>query len=207
MTRPRRHTRWNRDGGAWEGEISLPSNGFPRNRRTEISSPGEGAAEPGWIQISAPPVGHELAALLKRSLDEATVSAVVSPALGGVVIGHEVARALGCRGIFTERVAGKMTLRRGFEIARDERIVVVEDVTTTGGSIREVVEVVKEHGGRPAAVGLIVNRAGNLDFEVPLVYLVKADIANHRPEVCPLCKKGVPVVKPGTKRTQMERRT
>lgn len=151
--------------------------------------------------------GRELAALLKRSLGEATVSAVVSPALGGVVIGHEVARALGCRGIFTERVAGKMTLRRGFEIARDERIVVVEDVTTTGGSIREVVEVVKEHGGRPAAVGLIVNRAGNLDFEVPLVYLVKADIANHRPEVCPLCKKGVPVVKPGTKRTQMERRT
>jgi orotate phosphoribosyltransferase len=152
-------------------------------------------------------VGQELAALLRGSLGGMVASVVVSPALGGVVIGHEVARALGCRDIFTERVAGKMTLRRGFEIAGGEKVVVVEDVTTTGGSIREVVEVVQAHGGELAAVGLIVNRAGSLDFGAPLVYLVKAEIENHKPETCPLCKNGVPVVKPGTKRNQMGSRS
>jgi len=127
---------------------------------------------------------------------------VVSPAVGGIVIGHEVARALGVRHIFAERIAGEMTLRRGFEVAPGERVIVVEDVFTTGGSVKEVIKVVQELGGEIAAVGSIVNRSVGVDFGVPTAYLVKAEIENHQPAECPLCSGGIEVTKPGTKRLQ-----
>ncbi|MFH1312691.1 MAG: orotate phosphoribosyltransferase [Candidatus Eisenbacteria bacterium] len=151
-------------------------------------------------------VGCELAAAVKDEIGGIDPSVVVSPALGGVVIGHEVARALGSRSIFTERVSGKMSLRRGFGIETGEKAVVVEDVTTTGGSIREVVEVISKGGGEVVGVGLIVNRAKSLSLGVPLAWLVRAEIENHDPENCPLCKAGVTLVKPGSKRIQMEAR-
>jgi orotate phosphoribosyltransferase len=151
-------------------------------------------------------VGRELAQSLKDEIDGVDPSAVVSPALGGVVIGHEVARALGSRSIFTERVSGKMSLRRGFRVEKGEKTVVVEDVTTTGGSIREVVDVISKCGGEVVGVGLIVNRAKDLSLGVPVACLVRAEIVNHEPKNCPLCKAGVALVKPGSKRIQMEAR-
>jgi orotate phosphoribosyltransferase len=128
--------------------------------------------------------------------------AVVSPAVGGIVIGHEVARALGVRHIFAERVAGEMMLRRGFEIAAGEKVIVVEDVFTTGGSVKEVIKVIAGLGGEIVAVGSIVNRSTGVDFGVPTAYLVRAEIENHEPAECPLCSGGIEVTKPGTKRTQ-----
>jgi orotate phosphoribosyltransferase len=154
--------------------------------------------------VRAERVGRNLASLLAAEVGRAGRPVVVSPALGGVIIGHEVARALGSRHVFVERTSGKMSLRRGFQITSGEKAVVVEDVTTTGGSIGEVMEVIAASGGEVLAIGLIVNRAEHLPFDVPVVDLVKARIENHEPGKCPLCRSGVPVVKPGTKRTQAE---
>jgi orotate phosphoribosyltransferase len=148
-------------------------------------------------------VGGYLARLLKEALGDGPPEVVVNPAVGGLIIGHEVARTLGTRCIFAERVAGAMTLRRGFAIAEGERAVVVEDVFTTGGSIKEVMEVVSEAGGKVVAVGSVVNRGVDVDFGVPTVSLVKAVIENYEPADCPMCRDGLEVVKPGTKRTQM----
>ena len=153
--------------------------------------------------VRAEQVGKDLAAELEEKLAGRRPDVVVSPAVGGLIIGHEVARALGARSIFAERLSGKMTLRRGFNIEKGERAVVVEDVFTTGGSIKEVIEVVRERGGEVLAVGSIVNRGVNVDFGVPTAYLVRGQIKNHEPASCPLCKKGIDVVKPGSKRLQM----
>lgn len=151
-------------------------------------------------------VGALLASVLLEEMKGVRPSVVVSPALGGVIIGHEVARALKSRSIFAERVAGKMSLRRGFTIGREDKAVVIEDVTTTGGSIQEVIDVISPVGAEVAGIGLIVNRAGALTFDVPIAYLVKAQIETYVPEKCPLCRSGVPLVKPGSKRIQMESR-
>lgn len=154
-------------------------------------------------------IGRLLAELLSKKAGAVgsggggVAGVVVSPAVGGIVIGHEVSRALGVRNIFAERVAGKMTLRRGFGIAPGEKAIVVEDVFTTGGSIKEVIEVINEMGGEVVAVGSIVNRSVDVDFGVPTVFLVRAEIENHQPGECPLCSGGIEVTKPGTKRLQM----
>ena len=154
--------------------------------------------------VRAERVGRNLASLLSAEIKGHGPAVVVSPALGGVIIGHEVARALGTGHVFVERAGGRMQLRRGFKIEEGQKAVVVEDVTTTGGSIDEVIEVISSGGGQVVGVGLIVNRAADLEFGVPVVHLVRASIENYEPRQCPLCEKGLPVVKPGTKRTQME---
>ncbi|MGQ9604089.1 MAG: orotate phosphoribosyltransferase [bacterium] len=148
-------------------------------------------------------VGSALANQILETVDEKP-SLVVSLALGGVILGHEVARAMVCRHVFVERVAGKMVLRRGFDIRANDRVIVVEDVTTTGGSVNEAIQVVSLLGGRVIGIGAIVNRSKNLDFGKPFVYLVRAEIENFEPSSCPLCAQGVPVAKPGTKRLQVE---
>ena len=145
-------------------------------------------------------VGSRLFHLLGKQVGPLGRCVVASPALGGIIIGHEVARASGSRFVFTERVDGRMTLRRGFKIDRGEKVVVVEDVITTGGSTREVIEVVEERGGRLIGVGSIVNRGAGTDFSVPFAYLVGAEIVNFAPQECPLCQRGMPVVKPGSRR-------
>lgn len=127
---------------------------------------------------------------------------VASPALGGLIIGHEVARSLGARFIFTERdpATGKMTLRRGFTVARGETAVVVEDVITTGGSTRDVVEVLRAAGARVVAAGSIIDRSGGrADVGVPRVALATLQVAAHYPEECPLCHAGLPLMKPGSR--------
>jgi len=142
--------------------------------------------------------GRQLAARLRS----AAAQLVVSPALGGVIIGHEVARALeDVRFFFTERADGAMTLRRGFQIEPGVRALVVEDVITTGGSTREVMEVVTAAGGNVVGVGAIVNRSGEENPFAPLPFaaLLTIDVPNYEASACPLCAEGVPLVKPGSR--------
>ncbi|MFB3827429.1 MAG: orotate phosphoribosyltransferase [Bryobacteraceae bacterium] len=145
-------------------------------------------------------LGQELAEKL-RGLAGGPVAVVASPALGGLIIGHEAARALGARHIFTERGPdGKMTLRRGFGVAAGERAVVVEDVVTTGGSTHDVVEVLRAAGADVLAAGSIVDRSGGrADVGVPRAALVTLSVEAWQPEACPLCAEGKPVVKPGSR--------
>ena len=125
---------------------------------------------------------------------------ILSPALGGVVIGHEVGRALGVRAMFAERQDGALTLRRGFMLAEADRVLVVEDVLTTGGSTRETMQVATASGGRVVGVASIVDRSGGTaTFDVPFQALVDVDLPTYQPDACPLCAKGLPVVKPGSR--------
>lgn len=128
------------------------------------------------------------------------IDLVIGPALGGIIVAHEVARALGKRGIFTERENGLMTLRRGFSISPGERALVVEDVATTGGSVMEVMDVVRRAGGVVAGVGVLVNRSGGeLNMGVRAESLCTVTVQNFEPNDCPLCRNGMPIVKPGSR--------
>ncbi|HDQ44276.1 MAG TPA: orotate phosphoribosyltransferase [bacterium] len=128
------------------------------------------------------------------------IDTVVSPAVGGIVAGQETARLLGVRSIFTERAEGKMTLRRGFEVRPGERILVIEDVTTTGGSVKEVIAAMRDAGAEVIAVGAVVDRSGgNVRFDVPYHSLLRLEVAVYPPESCPLCALGTPAVKPGSR--------
>ena len=128
------------------------------------------------------------------------IQLVASPAIGGIVIGHEVARALGTRFVWTEREAGQMTLRRGFTVAPGEKTLVVEDVITTGGSTRETIEALQRAGADVLAAATIIDRsAGSADVGVPLTALASLKVSSVEPAVCDACKLGEPVVKPGSR--------
>jgi orotate phosphoribosyltransferase len=152
--------------------------------------------------------GRELASRLPAC------DVVVSPAVGGLIIGHEVARAKGTydkpvRFLFTERdPEGKMTLRRGFSVEPGESAIVIEDVVTTGGSTREVIALLTTAGARVLGAGSIIDRSGGrADLGVPRVALATLDVVAYSPEDCPLCKQGIPVVKPGSRPTESARPT
>jgi orotate phosphoribosyltransferase len=150
---------------------------------------------------AAEELGRRLAFELRR-LTRSPADLVVSPALGGLIIGHEVARALGVRFLFTERdgPGRQMALRRGFQVQRGQNAVVVEDVITTGGSTREVREVVEAAGARVLAAGSLIDRSGGqADVGVPRVALATLAVSTHDPVQCPLCAQGIPVVKPGSR--------
>lgn len=167
-----------------------------------------GLHSPGYLQSAlvlqhpayAEMLGRELAARL-RDIAGGPVDFVISPALGGLIIGHEVARALEVRFLFTERDADrKMTLRRGFVIAPGERAIVVEDVITTGGSTREVIDIVAAAGAAPVAAGSIIDRSGGaVDLGIPRAALETLSVPAYDPAACPLCAAGEPVVKPGSR--------
>lgn len=143
-------------------------------------------------------LGARLALEISRLADG--IAVVASPAIGGLIIGHEVARALGARFIFCERESGKMTLRRGFTVTPGETAVVVEDVVTTGGSTREVVGAIRERGARPLAAASVIDRSGGkADVSVPRVALATLDVVAYPPEHCPLCAAGIPLTKPGSR--------
>jgi orotate phosphoribosyltransferase len=143
-------------------------------------------------------LGGRLAAKLKAS--EVRPDVVVAPAMGGVVVGHEVARGLGCRSIFTEREGTTMTLRRGFTLAPGETVVIVEDVVTTGKSTGEVRAVVEAAGARVVGVASLVDRsAGKAGFEVPFDSLLKVAVETWSAASCPLCAAGSVAVKPGSR--------
>ncbi len=139
-----------------------------------------------------------------RTVESGKIGVVVSPAMGGLIIGHEVARALGVPHIFTERdpKTRKMLLRRGFTVGHGEVAVVIEDVITTGGSTRDVIEVLCAAGANVPAAGSIIDRSGgHADVGVRRVALATLQVAAHYPDACPLCKLGIPVVKPGSRPT------
>ncbi len=156
------------------------------------------------IPAYAERLGSELALQLRPLLKDGPVDTVVAPAIGGIVIGHEVARALNARSLFTERDAAtnEMTLRRGFEVQPGERAVVIEDVVTTGGSTKEVIRLLQAAGVTVLAAGSIIDRSGGkADLGVPRVALETLTAMAYSPDNCPLCQAGEPVVKPGSRRT------
>ncbi len=124
---------------------------------------------------------------------------VIGPALGGIIVAYELARALGVRGMFTEREGGRMTLRRGFEITPGEDVLIAEDVVTTGRSSLEVAEVVEAWGGRVVGVACLVDRRVEEGLSLPVVSLLKLPIETFPPETCPLCRAGIPPIKPGSR--------
>lgn len=129
------------------------------------------------------------------------IQLVASPAIGGIVIGHEVARALGARFVWTEREAGQMTLRRGFTIAPGEKTLIVEDVITTGGSTRDTIDAVRKAGADVVGAASIIDRSGgSADVGVPLSSLASLRVLSVESSVCDACKLGEPVVKPGSRK-------
>ena len=147
-------------------------------------------------------LGRELAEKLKE-VSGGAVDLVVAPAMGGLIIGHEVARHLGTPFLFTERdsTSNEMTLRRGFEVHAGQRAVVVEDVITTGGSTKEVIRLLQSAGVEVLAAGSIIDRSGGkADVGVPRISLQVLHVVTYDPADCPLCREGIPVVKPGSRR-------
>ncbi len=165
------------------------------------------------LALQYPRFAEKLGRALAGLFSDAVIEAVVSPALGGVVIGQEVARALpepggtlsvvggGVPALFVERDAsGTMTMRRGFSLRPDQHVLVVEDVWTTGGSTQEAIRVVQEAGGRVVAVAALIDRSGGtIDFPVESQALLNLPIASYEPDECPLCREGSAAVKPGSR--------
>ena len=140
------------------------------------------------------------AAIAEHYVNE-KIETVASPAIGGLIIGYEVAKALNVRFVWTERENGLMTLRRGFSVKETERILVVEDVITTGGSTRECIEALEKHGANIVAAASIIDRSnGAADVGVPRISLVSLEVPSYNPEDCPLCANGEEVIKPGSRK-------
>ncbi|MCZ6873685.1 MAG: orotate phosphoribosyltransferase [bacterium] len=150
--------------------------------------------------LQYPQHAEALGGWIADCLRDAPIDVVISPAIGGIVIGQEVARALGVRALFGERQEGVMTLRRGLQLAAGERVLVVEDVTTTGGSVREVIGLLEARQAVLVAVGTILDRStAEINFAVPHHALACLSIETYRPEDCPLCKAGGQPIKPGSR--------
>ena len=149
--------------------------------------------------LQKPVYTEKLCRAMAEKFKDANIETVVGPVNGGILLAHETGKALGTRAIFTERENGKMTFRRGFTLHEGERVLIVEDIVTTGGSIREVIDVVKEHGGIPVAVSMLVDRSGGKATfgDVPSTALLHMDVQTYKPEECPLCKAGIPMTKRG----------
>jgi orotate phosphoribosyltransferase len=164
-----------------------------------------GLHSPRYLQcalvLQHPNPAAKLCQALARQIKALEVETVIGPALGGIVVAYEMARALGARGIFAERKEKLMELRRGFAIQSGERVLLVEDVVTTGGSLKEVRDLVQAAGGRIVAVASLVDRTSGRDpeFGVPFFSLLKIDVPTYEPAECPLCREGLPLVKPGSR--------
>jgi len=150
--------------------------------------------------LQFPDLARELGQRLAENFDPLQIDLVVSPALGGILIGHEVARALGRRFVFTERIGSEMTLRRGFTLETGEKALIVEDVVTRGTSLREVADVITSRGGVVVSLAALVDRTGgSADLPGELVTLARVEVANYEPDTCPLCRNGSLPVKPGSR--------
>jgi orotate phosphoribosyltransferase len=152
------------------------------------------------LVLQQPDIATKLCASLADHFRDLRIDVVIAPALGGVFVSHETARALGVRAIFAERVDGVLTLRRGFSIRPGERVLVVEDVITTGKSTRETIEVVRRSKGEVVGAGALVDRSGGkAELGVPYRALVTLTVPTYAPEHCPLCRNGSVPVKPGSR--------
>jgi len=158
----------------------------------------------GYLQcalvLQHPAHAEALGRALAAELAPLTPTVVLSPALGGLIIGHEVGRALGVRAIFAERVERELMLRRGFSLSSADRVVVIEDVVTTGLSTRETIAVAAAAGATVAGAGAIIDRSGGAsNLGVPFHALETLSLPTYQPDSCPLCAKGVAVTKPGSR--------
>lgn len=194
MTRDELLDLFRRSGALLEGHFRLTS----------------GLHSPGYLQcalvLQHPAHAETLGAAIGVRTRELRPSVILSPALGGVVIGQEVGRALGVRAIFAERQDGELTLRRGFMLSETDRVLVVEDVLTTGGSTKETIQVARACGAQVVGAAAIVDRspaAGpgkrSAELGVPFTALLDVDLPTYEPDKCPLCAQGLPVVKPGSR--------
>ena len=153
------------------------------------------------LVLQHPKVAEQLGAELAAKLRHVGAYLVAAPAIGGILVAHEVARALGVRALFTERQDGAMTLRRGFSLAAGEPVLVVEDVITTGLSTRETIQCIEQAGGKVVGAGALIDRSGGkVDLGLPRAALATLTIQNYNPADCPLCKAGSPAVKPGSRK-------
>ena len=152
------------------------------------------------VALQMPSDASEYGRQIANHFAETEIDTVASPAIGGLVIGFAVAQALGMRFIWTERQEGVMTVRRGFAVNEGDRILVVEDVITTGGSTRECIAALEGHGGKVVAAASIIDRSnGAADVGVTRISLVSLDVPSYKPEDCPLCADGIEAVKPGSR--------
>jgi orotate phosphoribosyltransferase len=155
--------------------------------------------------LQHPAEAEALARAIAARFEDEAIETVAAPAIGGIVIGYETARALGAKSIWTEREAGRMTLRRGFDVRPGESVLVVEDVITTGGSTRETIDALREAGARVVAAASIIDRSGGrADVGVPRVSLATLDVPAVESEVCPACLRGETAIKPGSRKTKGE---
>ncbi len=151
--------------------------------------------------LQYPEYTEKVCRILADHFKDYDIDTVISPAMGGIIVGQEVARQLNKRSIFAEREDKKLTLRRGFTIEPGEKILVCEDVVTTGGSVFEVIDIVKGQGGEVVGIGYIVDRSnGKVDFGYPQKSTMKMEVISYTPDECPLCKENIPLVKPGSRK-------
>jgi orotate phosphoribosyltransferase len=144
---------------------------------------------------------EQLCSIIVNHFEDFEIDTVISPAIGGLVVGQEVARQLNKRFIFAERENKKLSLRRGFSLRGDEKVLVCEDVVTTGGSVFEVIDIVNKNNAKVAGVGFIVDRSnGKVDFGFPQISTLKMEVISYLPEACPLCKQGMQIIKPGSRK-------
>jgi orotate phosphoribosyltransferase len=154
------------------------------------------------LVLQHPDVAGRLGAAMADLFAEERPECVVGPAIGGIVIAQEVGRALGVRAMFSEREDDSMTLRRGFSVAKGERVLVVEDVITTGGSVQEAVDALVAMGADVVGVGAIIDRSGDrARFSVPFKSLARLEVGAFTEDECPLCRSGEPVYKPGSRKS------
>jgi len=163
-----------------------------------------GLHSPGYLQcalvLQHPREAEACGAEIAGRVRDLAPQVVLSPAIGGIVIGQEVARALGVRALFAERQEGMLTLRRGFSLNPGERVLVVEDVVTTGGSTRETIDVARAAGAAVVGAAAIIDRSGgSQSVGVPFHALARVSLPTYQPDACPLCADGIPVVKPGSR--------
>ena len=163
-----------------------------------------GLHSPGYMQcalvLAHPREAEAFGAELADRVRGLSANVVLSPALGGIVIGQEVGRALGVRAFFAERQDGVLMLRRGFTLGPEDRVLVVEDVVTTGKSTRETIDVARAAGARVVGAAAIIDRSGGAqNLDVPFHALAPVSLPTYQPESCPLCAAGQPVVKPGSR--------
>ncbi len=176
--------------------------GAIRHGHFELSSGRHsGAYVQCMMVLQYPPYAEQLGRRLAAEFNDLKVDCVASPAIGGIVLGHEVARALGVRAVFAERDAsGRMALRRGFEVKPRERVLAVEDVWTTGGSTCETIRVVEEAGGRVVAAGALIDRSGGrLELPVRTEALLEMKMDSYSAAECPQCRAGGRAEKPGSR--------
>ena len=151
--------------------------------------------------LQYPKATEQLCEGFAEKFKDEKIDVVIGPVTGGIILAHETAKHFGTRAIFAERDNGRMTIKRGFEIQPGERVLIVEDIVTTGGSVMEVIDVVREWGGIVAGVAMLVDRSGGtVDFGVPAKALLTLKIDTFTPENCPLCKAGTPLVKRGSRK-------